>query len=140
LHVIADAFTSLLAIVALAGGMLWGFAFLDPLMGIVGAVVVGRWAWGLLRDSSAVLLDAEPSPRIAADVRRVIGTLPDHEVADLHLWRVGPDSLACIVSLVSHAPRPVQEYRALLARLPGLDHVTVEVHHCSDPHCRREGA
>lgn len=140
LHVIADAFTSVLAIVALGGGMLWGLGFLDPLIGIVGAIVVGRWAWGLLRDSSAVLLDAQPSPRVTADVQRAIGTLPDHEVADLHLWRVGPDSLACIVSLVSHSPRPVQDYRALLASVPGLDHVTVEVHRCSDPRCRREGA
>lgn len=140
MHVIADAFTSVLAIAALAGGMLWGLAFLDPLMGIVGAIVIGRWAWGLLRDSSSVLLDAQPSPRVTADVRRAIGTLPDHDVADLHLWRVGPDSLACIVSLVSHSPRPVQEYRALLARVPGLDHVTVEVHRCSDPRCRREGS
>lgn len=135
-HVVADAFTSVLAILALGGGMLWGLSFLDPLMGIVGAIVIGRWAWLLLRDTSTVLLDAQPSPRMEADVRSAIAALPDHEVADLHLWRIGPDSLACIVSLVSHAPRPVHEYRALLARLPGLDHVTVEVHRCSDPRCQ----
>jgi cation diffusion facilitator family transporter len=135
LHVLADALTSVLAIVALAGGMLYGWGFLDPVMGLVGAAVISRWAWRLARDSGAVLLDAEDHGRVAAEVRRLIEAEPDHEVADLHLWRVGPASRACIVSLVTHRPRPVEHYRRLLAQVEGLDHLTVEVHHCRNDGC-----
>lgn len=135
LHVLADALTSLLAIVALGAGMLMGWGMLDPLMGLVGAAVIGRWAWGLARDSSHVLLDADASGEAAQQVRRIIDGLPDHEVADLHLWQVGAASRACILSLVTHSPRPVQEYRELLAAVPGLDHLTVEINHCRDRRC-----
>lgn len=135
LHVLADALTSVLAIVALAGGMLYGWGFLDPLMGLVGAVVISRWAWGLARDSGAVLLDAEDHGQVAAEVRRRVEGMPDHEVADLHLWRVGPASRACILSVVTHSPRMVEHYRQLLADIDGLDHVTVEIHQCKDERC-----
>jgi cation diffusion facilitator family transporter len=130
LHVLADALTSVLAIVALGGGLLFGWAFLDPVMGIVGALVVGRWAFGLARDSAGVLLDAEDHGEVDAEVREIIGALPDHEVADLHLWRIGPTSRACILSLVSHTPLAVEEYRARLAAIHGLDHVTIEINQC----------
>lgn len=136
LHVLADALTSVLAIVALAGGMLYGWRFLDPLMGLVGAALVGRWAWGLARDSAEVLLDAEDHGRVAGEVRRLIEAIPDHEVADLHLWRVGPASRACILSLVTHQPRPAEYYRQVLAEIPGLDHLTVEINHCRDARCQ----
>ncbi len=135
LHVLADALTSVLAIVALAGGMLYGWSFLDPLMGLVGAAVISRWAWGLARESCAVLLDAEDHGQVAAEVRRRVEALPDHEVADLHLWRVGPASRACILSVVTHSPRALEHYRQLLADIEGLDHVTVEVHQCRDARC-----
>jgi cation diffusion facilitator family transporter len=130
LHVLADALTSVLAIAALGGGMLFGWSFLDPAMGVVGAVLVGRWAIGLARDSAGVLLDAEDHGPMAVQVREIIATLPDHEVADLHLWRIGPASRACILSLVSHAPLPVEDYRRRLAVITGLDHVTIEVNQC----------
>jgi cation diffusion facilitator family transporter len=130
LHVLADALTSVLAIVALGGGMLFGWAFLDPVMGIVGALVVGRWAWGLARDSASVLLDAEDHGEVAAEIGRIVAALPDHEIADLHLWRIGPASRACILSLVSHAPLPVEAYRERLAVVRGLDHVTIEINQC----------
>lgn len=136
LHVLADALTSVLAIVALAGGMVFGWGFLDPVMGMVGAAVVGRWAWGLARDSARVLLDAEDHGRVATEIRRIIAAQPDHEIADLHLWRVGPASRACILSLVTHSPRSVDEYRDLLAEVEGLDHLTVEINHCRDAVCR----
>jgi cation diffusion facilitator family transporter len=134
-HVLADALTSVLAIVALGGGMVFGWRFLDPLMGLVGAVVVGRWAWHLGRDSAQVLLDAEDHGETAARVRALIEAQPDHDVVDLHVWRIGPASRACIVSVVSHAPRPADHYRSLLAQVPSLDHLTVEVNRCSGPHC-----
>ena len=135
LHVLADALTSVLAIVALAGGMVYGWSFLDPIMGIVGVAVVGRWAVGLARDSARVLLDAEDHGRTEAEVRRIIATQPDLEIADLHLWRVGPASRACILSLVTHAPKPVDDYRRLLAGVDGLDHLTVEINHCRGAAC-----
>lgn len=137
-HVLTDALTSVLAIVALGGGMLYGWRFLDPLMGLVGAALVGRWAWGLARDSAQVLLDAEDHGQMAREIRRIVATLPDHEVADLHLWRVGPASRACILSLVTHSPHPAEFYRQLLAGVPGLDHLTVEINECRDARCRIE--
>jgi cation diffusion facilitator family transporter len=130
LHVLADALTSVLAIVALSSGMLFGWSFLDPLMGIVGAFLVGRWAIGLASDSAGVLLDAEDHGHIAQEVEAVITALPDHEIADLHLWRIGPASRACIVSLVTHAPLAIEAYRQKLAGIHGLDHVTIEINHC----------
>ena len=138
LHVLADALTSVLAIAALAGGMLFGWQFLDPVMGLVGAALVSRWAWALARDSAAALLDAEDHGGTESAVRRIIDALPDHEVADLHLWRVGPASRACILSLVTHHPRPTAHYRQLLAAVDGLDHVTVEINECREVRCRAE--
>lgn len=140
LHVLADALTSVLAIAALAGGMLYGWSFLDPVMGMVGAAVVGRWAWGLARGSAAVLVDAEDHGEQERALRRLIEAEGDLDVVDLHLWRLGPASRACIVSLVSHAPRPVEYYRQRLAAVSGIDHLTVEIHECRDPRCLRGSA
>lgn len=130
LHVLADALTSVLAIVALGGGMLFGWSILDPLMGIVGALLVGRWAAGLARDSARVLLDAEDHGHVEREIRRIVATQPDLEIADLHVWRIGPASRACILSLVSHAPQPVEYYRQQLSQISGLDHVTIEINQC----------
>jgi cation diffusion facilitator family transporter len=128
LHVLADALTSMLAVVALAGGLAFGWGMLDPLMGLAGAALIGRWAWRLARDSGNVLLDAEDHRDVAAAVRRAIEAEPDHQIADLHVWRVGAASRACIVSVVTPEPKPTAHYLALLRGLPGLDHVTVEIH------------
>ncbi|MDP2170077.1 MAG: CDF family Co(II)/Ni(II) efflux transporter DmeF [Rhodocyclaceae bacterium] len=136
LHVLADALTSVLAIVALGGGMLFGWAFLDPLMGIIGAFVVGRWAIGLARDSAGVLLDAEEHGHVAEEIRRTIEAEADHEIADLHVWRIGPASRACILSLVTHEPLAIEQYRQRLAGIHGLDHLTIEINHCRDKRCR----
>ncbi len=135
LHVVADALTSVLALLALGLGLVYGWGFLDPLMGIVGALLVGRWSWGLARDSAAVLLDAEDQGQVAWQVRAAIEADADNEVSDLHVWRVGPAGRACIVSLVTHEPRPVEHYRALVAGVPGLLHLTVEVNHCRRSDC-----
>jgi cation diffusion facilitator family transporter len=136
LHVLADALTSVLAIVALGGGMLFGWSFLDPAMGIVGAFLVGRWAIGLARDSAGMLLDAEDHGHIAEEIRRIIESEPDHEVADLHVWRIGPASRACIVSLVTHTPLAIEAYRQKLAAIHGLDHITIEINQCRNDRCR----
>ncbi len=132
LHVLADALTSVLAIAALGTGKLLGWTWMDPIMGLVGSMVIARWSYGLLRDTSRVLLDAElPEARRVA-IREAIESDADTRVADLHVWRVGPRHLAAILSVVAHAPREPDHYKRLLARQPDLVHVTVEVHRCPD--------
>lgn len=133
LHVLADALTSVLAIVALVVGRYLGWVWMDPVVGIVGALVIGRWAYGLLRDTAAVLLDAGADPRLAERVRGAIERGGDR-ISDLHLWRVGPGRHAAIVALVTAEPREPEHYRRRVADWPELAHVTVEVHRCYGPH------
>ena len=133
-HVLADALTSVLAIVALAGGALLGIKWLDPVMGIVGAAVILWWSWGLIRNSSSVLLDREADAGNAEAIRSLIESDADNRVADLHLWQVGTGHLALIVSVVTHHPRPPAHYKALLAPIGNLSHVTVEVVPCRPSH------
>ncbi|UWH28804.1 cation diffusion facilitator family transporter [Aeromonas veronii] len=127
IHVLADAATSVLAILALTGGMLWGADWLDPLMGIVGAVLVAVWAWGLLRDSGRVLLDAEMDTPLVAEIREVIAELPGTDIRDLHVWRVGQQQYACVLSLLMVNPLPAQQIRERLAIHEELVHVTIEI-------------
>jgi cation diffusion facilitator family transporter len=128
LHVLADALTSVFAIVALLTGKVLGWTWMDPVMGIVGALVIARWSVGLLRDTSAVLLDAEvPAARQEA-IRGAIESGLGDRVSDLHVWRVGPRHLAAIVSIVASTPRPPAAYKERLSGFPDLAHVTVEVH------------
>lgn len=128
LHVLADAATSVLAIVALLAGKFWGASWLDPVMGVVGAVLVALWARGLLRDSARVLLDAEMDAPLAAEVRRLVAASPQPAtLTDLHLWRVGKDRYACIVALETRGQTTPDEVRRLLAGCPQLAHVTVEL-------------
>jgi cation diffusion facilitator family transporter len=128
LHVLADALTSVLAIAALAAGRTLGWIWMDPVTGIAGGLVIARWSWGLLRDTSAVLLDGEVSEDRRSGIRALLEADGETRVADLHLWRVGPAHLAAIVSVVTASPRAPAFYRELLARHRDLVHVTVEVH------------
>jgi len=132
LHVLADAATSVLAIVALFGGKLWGFDWLDPVMGLVGAGLVAVWAQGLLRDAGKVLLDAEMDAPVVEEIREVIAASPvPARISDLHVWRVGRGDYACIVSLVT-APGTGPEYFKQQLRVhEELVHITVEIHACS---------
>jgi cation diffusion facilitator family transporter len=132
LHVLADALTSLLAIAALSTGKLFGWTWMDPVMGVVGSLVIARWSYGLLRDTSRVLLDAEISRERRDAIREAIEADEGTRVADLHVWRVGPRHLAAIVSVVAHAPREPDDYKRLVSRQSDLVHVTVEVHRCPD--------
>ncbi|WP_414901471.1 CDF family Co(II)/Ni(II) efflux transporter DmeF [Sphingomonas flavalba] len=133
LHVLADALTSVLAILALLGARQFGWLWLDPAVGIVGAIVIGRWAWGLLGDCARVLVDASETDRIA-DVANRIAAPGDVTVTDLHVWQVGPGAHAAIVALVAADPQPPATYRARLAPLSWLSHVTIEVSHCAQAH------
>lgn len=126
LHVIADAMTSVLAIVALLVGRNYGWTWADPLMGVIGAIVIARWSWSLIRDSGQVLLDAVPEGgTVSREIRKALAPTGDR-IADLHVWQVGPGHYAAIVSLVSNAPRDTPSYKAMLGHIEGLSHVTLE--------------
>jgi cation diffusion facilitator family transporter len=130
LHVLADAATSVLAIVALGGGMLWGMGWLDPLMGIVGAALVSVWAWGLLRDSGRILLDAEMDAPVVAEVRATLerGAVPAR-ITDLHVWRVGRAKYAVVATVATSSRETGEYFRRALCEHEELAHVTVEVTH-----------
>jgi cation diffusion facilitator family transporter len=129
LHVLADAMTSVLAIAALLSVRFLGWTWMDPVMGIVGALVIAHWSWRLLRSSGAVLLDTVADSRLATRIRQRLEVGGDR-VADLHLWRVGPGHAAVIASVVSDEPRAPDRYKARLDGIDGLSHITVEVHAC----------
>jgi cation diffusion facilitator family transporter len=127
-NVVADAATSVLAIVALIGGKLWGAGWLDPVMGIVGAVLVAVWAYGLLRDSGRVLLDAEMNAPVVAEIREVIESSPiKAAISDLHVWLVGKGKFACIIGLVAQVDVSPDYYRNRLSIHEELVHITVEI-------------
>ncbi len=134
LHVLADALTSVLAIAALAGGWLFGWNWLDPSMGIVGAALVAVWASGLLVDTARVLLDREMDNPLVAEIRDVVASLPaagETEITDLHVWRVGRASYACALGLVTHdAGLTPADIRAALAVHEEIAHSTIEIQRC----------
>jgi cation diffusion facilitator family transporter len=132
LHVLADALTSLLAIFALLGAKYLGFVWADPVMGIVGAVLVARWSLGLLRSTSNILLDREAADDTRNIIRSSIEGDADNRVADLHVWAVGPNLYSVIVSVVTHDPRPPDHYKRLIPRGLGVMHIVVEVHTCDE--------
>ena len=127
LHVLADALTSVLAILSLLGGPYLGWPWLDPAIAAFGAVVIGVWSVGLVRRTALALLDADAPPDLARRVRDAIETGGGDRVEDLRLWRVGPGVYALILVVASPTPRPCEAYRERLAGLPMLRHVTVEV-------------
>ena len=124
-HVLADALTSVLAIAALLAGRYLGWGWMDPAMGIVGALVIARWSWTLLRDTSAVLLDRSAAP-VAGTVRALVEAPGDARIADLHVWRVGPDAHAAIVSVVAVPGVTCETIRHRLAPVGAVAHLTVE--------------
>ena len=122
-HVVADALTSVLAIVALVAGRYLGWVWLDPVMGIVGGIVIAVWAWNLLRDTAAVLLDTS-DPHLEAEVREQVEGPGDARIVDLHIWRIGPGAHAAIVSVAGTADRAA--IRERLVPVHELAHVTIE--------------
>ncbi len=135
LHVLADALTSVFAIAALLGVKFFGWMWMDPLMGLVGAAMITRWAYGLMRETSAILLDGTADEESRQAITTAIEQDADNRVADLHLWQVGPNSLAASLAVVTHWLRPAAHYKALLHALPRLAHVTVEVNGCDTQPC-----
>ncbi|MBB3272360.1 MULTISPECIES: CDF family Co(II)/Ni(II) efflux transporter DmeF [Pseudomonas] len=130
LHVMADAATSVLAIVALLAGKFWGASWLDPVMGLVGALLVALWARGLLRDTGRVLLDAEMDAPVVEEIREVVAQLPvPASITDLHVWRVGKAQYACILGLATSSALSADSVRQALSVHEELAHITVEVNH-----------
>jgi len=130
LHVVADAFTSVLAIVALAGGLWFGWRWLDPGVALLGAIVIGRWSVIVLRTSGRALVDATEDPALAARIRELIESDGDAKLADLHVWQVGASAWCAVVSIVADRPLPAADYRERLRPLLELRHLTLEVHRC----------
>jgi cation diffusion facilitator family transporter len=126
LHLSADAAISLLTIGGLFAGQRLGWAFADPLLGLLGAALVGQFAFTLVRQAGATLLDVNPSPALTAEIAKRLAAA-GAEVLDLHVWRLGPGHHAAIAVLAAETPQPVERYRAALADVPGLSHLTVEV-------------
>jgi len=132
IHVLTDALTSVAAIIALLGGKLFGWGWLDPAMGIIGALVILVWARGLLRDTAKALLDREMDDPLVGKVREALERVPDTEVTDLHLWRVGRSQYSCILSVVTHQPHTADRYKAALQPFAQLVHITAEVNRCGE--------
>jgi cation diffusion facilitator family transporter len=128
IHVMADAAVSVLAIVGLVLARSFGWLWMDPLAGVIGALVIANWSYGLMRDTGAILLDMSPDQRMTEKVRHAIEGGGDR-VLDLHMWRLGPGHMSAIVSVATNERhRDSRFYHAVLQRFKGLSHVTVEVH------------
>jgi cation diffusion facilitator family transporter len=133
LHVLADSLTTFTAICALLAGKLFGWSWLDPVVGVVGSAVVGSWAYTLLRDTSGILLDRTPkSSDLGDEIRRAIEADGDSLITDLHIWQVGVDVFAAIVAIMAHQPKSAEAYRQLLKEHEELVHVTVETQLCQE--------
>lgn len=132
LHVMADALTSILAIFALLAGKYFGLIWMDPAMGIVGAILVARWSYGLLGSTSAVLLDRQAPQKMREKICELVEADNDTRVTDLHVWSIGPEIYSAQISVVAHNPLTPAEYKGLIPSAMGLVHVAIEVHLCSD--------
>jgi cation diffusion facilitator family transporter len=140
LHVLADAFTSSLAIVALTSGKFFGWAWLDPVVGLIGSGVVFSWAYNLLRDTSGILLDRTPGTSdLPGEIRRAVEADGDSIVTDLHVWQVGAGKFAAMVSVCAHEPRSSDFYRELLREHDELVHITIETQRCREDHLATAG-
>jgi cation diffusion facilitator family transporter len=129
-HVLADAAVSILAVSGLLTARELGWLWMDATMGIIGALVIANWSWGLIRAAGAVLLDIQSSAAVASQIRQNLEIGSDR-VADLHLWRVGPGHSAVVATIVSHLPQAPHTYKQRLSDIPGLSHVTIEVETCA---------
>jgi cation diffusion facilitator family transporter len=135
MHVVADAFTSVLAIAALLAGRFLGWAWLDAVSGIVGGVVILKWGAGLSRNAAFELLDVSPSSAVEDEIRVALEALDDVRVSDLHVWSLGGGKKSCVVTVITAAPHEARWYREALARFE-LAHLTIEVQRCEEGHPR----
>jgi cation diffusion facilitator family transporter len=136
LHVLADALTSILAIAALLFGKYLGWNWLDPVIGIVGAAVIARWAWGLLKETGFILLDGSMDQNSLTAIQEKIEKEYDNRVADTHVWKVGPADYAAIISIVTHHPQTMAYYKGLLSDFKMISHLTIELNVCEEDACQ----
>ncbi len=136
MHVLADALTSVLAIIALVSGKYYGWNWLDPMMGIVGAVIITRWSLGLMTQTGPILLDASIEPGYRNAILHAVEQDADNQITDMHIWKISANHYAAIISLVTHTPHAADHYKHLLADFHRLAHVTIEVNQCSDASCK----
>jgi len=127
MHVLADALTSVLAIVALFAGKYFGWHVLDPIMGIVGAIIISRWAYGLMKQTSPVLLDANLESKQRQDIRQIIEQDGPHQILDLHIWKISSDHYAAMITIQTTENENSGYFRSLLANHSVLSHLTIEV-------------
>lgn len=132
LHVIADAVTSFLAIIALTTGRFFGWVWMDPLMGLVGAAMITRWSVFLLRDTGRVLLDMNIDQALLNKIYEAIESVNGNKIDDLHVWRIGPGHFAAILSIATSEPEAPHHYKTLLGHINGLSHITIEVNRQSE--------
>jgi cation diffusion facilitator family transporter len=135
LHVLADALTSVLAIIALVAGKFLGWNWLDPLMGVVGALIITRWSLSLLQETSPILLDGSIAEEYQDAIRRRIESTDDNRIADIHVWKVGPADYAAIIAIVTHYPHNPAHYKNMLRDFRKLSHITVEINKCIGEPC-----
>ncbi|MCX4186461.1 CDF family Co(II)/Ni(II) efflux transporter DmeF [Methylophaga sp. OBS4] len=134
-HVLADALTSVLAIVALLSAKFLGLLWLDPMMGIVGATIITAWAISLIRETSPILLDGSIDQNYQQAIRQRIENDADNRIADFHIWHVSAHHYAAIVTIVTAHPQATSHYKNLLSEFDRLSHLTIEVHQCLDKDC-----
>lgn len=139
-HVLADALTSVLAIIALVAGKFWGWIWLDAAMGLVGAAVIIKWAYGLVNDTSAILLDGSVDKKVQLEILTALETDSDNRVTDLHVWYLNENYLAATIALVTHFPQSPAYYKQQLSHIPSLTHVIVEVNPCTGEPCGPEAS
>ncbi|MFH1217156.1 MAG: CDF family Co(II)/Ni(II) efflux transporter DmeF [Pseudomonadota bacterium] len=135
MHVMADALTSVLAIAALITGKFLGWNWMDPMMGIVGAAIITRWSYSLIRETGPILLDGSISGAYQDAIREKIESDRDSRISDIHIWKVGPAHYAGIISIVTHYPRNPDYYKNLLAGFDKISHLTIEINHCETKSC-----
>lgn len=135
IHVLADALTSVFAIIALFAGKFLGWVWMDALMGLVGALVIGKWAYGLVQETASILLDGTIDKGVKLAIVNIIEGDKDNRITDLHIWNVSENHLAATISLVTHYPQEPIYYKKLLNNIPSLSHVIVEVNHCQGEPC-----
>lgn len=134
-HVLADILTSLLAILALFLGKYFGWNWFDPIMGIVGAVIITRWSFGLLKQTGPILLDASIDEKYRLAVIKAIEDDSDNRVADAHIWKVSEHHYAAVISVVTHFPKDIEYYKGLLRQFEKISHITIEIKQCKEMPC-----
>jgi cation diffusion facilitator family transporter len=135
IHVIADALTSFLAIIALVSGKYLGWNWLDPIMGVVGAIIITRWSYGLLKQTSPILLDASIDKKYQRAVKEAVEKDSDNRISDIHIWKVSANHYAAIIALVTHFPKSPEHYKKLLDNFHKLSHIVIEVNECKEDPC-----